>query len=105
MGCIECEVPAAVTRGRGGERTLEREREIGEAGRESKGGIWRSADYAEQTQQLAEKAKTFTNHRGGQIERGGGKERKGERGEWAILGKMKEGRIKVGEERIAPERL
>lgn len=25
MGCIECEVPAAVTRGRGGERTLERE--------------------------------------------------------------------------------
>lgn len=34
----------------------------------SKGGIWRSADYAEQTQQLAgkqEKKKTFTSHRGG----------------------------------------
>lgn len=24
MGCIECEVPAAATRGRGGERTLEK---------------------------------------------------------------------------------
>lgn len=35
-----------------------------ERGREGKGGIWRSADYAEQTQQLAEKAKTFTNRRG-----------------------------------------
>lgn len=35
----------------------------GEKGEESKGGIWRSADYAEQTQQLAEKAKTFTNRR------------------------------------------
>lgn len=26
MGCIECEVPAVVTRGRGGERTLEKGR-------------------------------------------------------------------------------
>lgn len=64
MGCIECDVPAAVTRGRGGKHTQERERE---GGRESKGGIWRSADYAEQTQQLAEKAKFFTNHRGGEL--------------------------------------
>ncbi len=68
MGCIDCEVPAAVTGGRGGECTRERERGTErETEREGKGGIWRSADYAEQTQQLAEKAKTFTNHRGGVI--------------------------------------
>lgn len=64
MGCIDCEVPAAVTGGRGGERTPERERE---KEKEGKGGIWKSADYAEQTEQLAEKAKTFTNHKGGEI--------------------------------------
>lgn len=36
-----------------------------------KGGIWRGADYAEQTQQLAGKAKkkTFTSHRGGRERR------------------------------------
>lgn len=62
MGCIECEVPAAVTGGRGGERTQEIERE---KEKEGKGGIWKSADYAQQTQQLAEKAKTFTNHKRG----------------------------------------
>lgn len=59
MGCIDCEVPVAVT---GGERE-------GETKREGKGGIWRSADYAEQTQQLAENTKTFTNHRWGEGER------------------------------------
>lgn len=32
MGCIECEVPAVVTRGRGGERTLEK-------GKKTEGGI------------------------------------------------------------------
>lgn len=44
MGCIECEVPAAVTRGRGGARTLEKGK--------NEGGIW-TADYAEQTELLA----------------------------------------------------
>lgn len=38
MGCTECEVPAAVTRGRGGKHTQERERERGEA-REEFGGV------------------------------------------------------------------
>ena len=52
MGCIDCEVPAAVTGGRGGERTLERGRQK-EKARED---IWRSADYVEQNQQLVEKA-------------------------------------------------
>ena len=33
MGCIDCEVPAAVTGGRGGERTLERRRRERERGR------------------------------------------------------------------------
>lgn len=57
------EVPAAVTGGVGvhtRERKRKRERE------RRQGGIWRSADYAEQTWQLAEKAKTFTNRRGGE---------------------------------------
>lgn len=66
MGCIECEVPAVVTRGRGGERTLEK-------GKKTEAGIW-SADYAEHTELLAEKAKTFTNHRAG------GKRKRGMRG-------------------------
>lgn len=38
MGCIDCEVPAAVTGGRGGERTLERERQR-EKAREEFGGV------------------------------------------------------------------
>lgn len=45
MGCIDwCEVPAAVT---GGGEVEEQRRE----GRQ--GGIWRSADYAEQSKLLA----------------------------------------------------
>lgn len=48
-----------------GRRTNTRE------GEKTEGGIW-SADYAEHTELLAEKAKTFTNHRaGGKRKRGG----------------------------------
>lgn len=69
MGCIDCEVPAAAPGwgvGVGG-YARERERERGGGG---KRGIWRSADYAEQNEQLAEKAKkkkkrTITNRREG----------------------------------------
>lgn len=57
MGCIDCEVPAAAPGWGGG--MLERERERGGGKR----GIWRSADYAEQNEQLAEKAtKKKKNH-------------------------------------------
>lgn len=67
MGCIECEVPAVVTRGRGGERRLEK-------GKKTEGGIW-SADYAEHTELLAEKQKplpiTGREERGGEGMRGG----------------------------------
>lgn len=67
MGCIDCEVPAAAPGwGWGGGDARERERERGGGG---KRGIWRSADYAEQNEQLAEKAtkkkRTITNRREG----------------------------------------
>lgn len=50
MGCIDCEVAAAVVGGK-------------------EGGIWRSADYAEQKQQLAEKVQNLQ-----QSQRSGGAE-------------------------------
>lgn len=64
-------------------------------GSESKRGIWRSADYAEQTQQLAEKAETFTNCGGRGW--GGGCDGEGEKRakEWEVgkVGDRREGKM------------